>query len=398
MNDLTLIREKIIDLHCCILIPTYNNDRTLAKIIQGALLYTHEVIVINDGSTDTTLQILAAFPQIQVLNNPTNRGKGDALQKGFAFAIEKGFQYAITIDSDGQHFPEDIPAFINMIGQHPDSLIVGARNMKQEGIPGTSNFGHRFSKFWFKVETGISIADVQTGYRLYPLNEIKRFKHLYSKKFEFEVEIMVRLAWRDVRILSIPIKVYYAPAEERVSHFRKFRDFTRVSIMNTTLVLLALLWFRPLFFLKSLRKKSFREVIDEYIINSEDSNSKISLSMAVGMFTGVLPIWGWQMVTAFGIAHFFRLNKFVTVLASNISLPPILPVILYLSYLTGGWILGAGGTSVEYSSGFGLQWIKDNLIQYLLGSVIFGFILAVVVGSLTYLILRIFRQKAIPVK
>jgi glycosyltransferase involved in cell wall biosynthesis len=397
MNDLTLVRKKISDLQCCVLIPTYNNDRTLDDVIRRTLLYTSDIIVVNDGSTDSTPQILSAFHNIVVLNGQHNRGKGSALQKGFSYAISRGFRYAITIDSDGQHFPEDIPAFIDCISQNPDSLIMGIRDMSQKGVPGTSSFGHRFSIFWFKVETGLTVDDVQTGYRLYPLNEIQRFRHFYSRKYEFEVEIMVRLAWRGVKVTEVPVKIYYAPDNERVSHFRKVRDFTRVSIMNTLLVFLALLWFRPLSFFNNLRKKTIREVINEYVINSEDSNTKLSLSMALGMFTGVLPIWGWQMVTAFGLAHALKLNKFVTVVASNISIPPVLPLILYLSYITGGWVLGITNR-VQYSNEFGLAWIKENLIQYIIGSLVFGLILALGVGAVTYIFLRIFRNRAIMAK
>lgn len=398
MHDLTLARQKIADLHCCIIIPTYNNDRTLAKVIQGVLSYTSHIIVVNDGSTDNTLSILSTFPQIMVIPIEINSGKGLALRKGFAFAIVKGFRYAITIDSDGQHFVEDIPSFIEMIERNPDAMIVGARDMTQDGVPGTSSFGHRFSNFWFKVETGHPIEDVQTGYRLYPLFEIKKIKHFYSRKFEFEVEVLVRLAWRNVNVLSVPVRIYYAPKEERVSHFRKFRDFTRVSIVNTILVFMGVLWCRPLSFLKRLRKKTIQEIIDEYIMKSADSNSKISISLAVGMFMGVMPIWGWQMVAAFGTAYLFRLNKFVAVLASNISIPPLLPLILYFSYITGGWILGIQESTMKFSKEFGLQWLKENLIQYLLGSLVLGFILALVLGSITYVILSIFRKRVIPAK
>ncbi|MEI7982909.1 MAG: glycosyltransferase family 2 protein, partial [Bacteroidota bacterium] len=185
MHDLTLVRQKIADLRCCVIIPTYNNDLTLAKVVQGALAYTIHIIVVNDGSTDGTDHILRAFPQITVIRNEKNHGKGLALRKGFAFAIEKGFRYAITIDSDGQHFVEDIPAFLGLIEHNPDAMIVGARDMNQKGIPGTSTFGHRFSIFWFKVETGLPIADVQTGYRLYPLKKIKEISHFYTRKYEF---------------------------------------------------------------------------------------------------------------------------------------------------------------------------------------------------------------------
>ncbi len=392
MIDLSSVRQKFRELQCCVIIPTFNNDHALEEVIRGVLLYAQDVIVVNDGSTDRTPEILAGFPEVVVVTIPVNTGKGWALRMGFRAAIERGFRYAVTIDSDGQHFPDDLPAFLALIEKEPDSMILGARDMASDEVPGTSSFGHKFSIFWFKVETGITVLDVQTGYRLYPLHRIREIRWVVSRKYEYEVEILVRLAWRGVNVLSVPVRVYYAPPETRVSHFRKVRDFTRVSIANSILVFMALLWVRPLSFFKGLRKKSVREFFTEYIINSKDSNARLALSVSLGLFIGVTPIWGWQIVTAFGLAHLFRLNKFVTVTASNISLPPLLPLIIFVSYLLGGWVLGANVSAVQYSQGIGLQWIRENLVQYLVGSMIFAALLAIVFGPVSYLLLNIFRK------
>ena len=349
--------------------------------------------MVNDGSTDQTMSILDSFPVVQKINIPVNTGKGWALRQGFKHAIEKGYRYAITIDSDGQHFPDDLPLFLQMVEEHPDSMILGARDMASEEVPGTSSFGHKFSIFWFKVETGISVLDVQTGYRLYPLNKIKEIRWIVSRKYEYEVEILVRLAWKGIAVLSVPVKVYYAPKEIRISHFRKFRDFTRVSIANSILVFMALLWVRPFSFFKGLRKMSVRDFFREYIVNSNDSNAKLAKSVALGLFIGVTPIWGWQIVTTLGLAHLLRLNKFVAVTASNISLPPMLPFVIFFSYIVGGWVMGASTPGIQYSQGIGLQWIKDNLVQYLIGSFMLGIMLVLVFGPVSYFLLQFFRKK-----
>jgi glycosyltransferase involved in cell wall biosynthesis len=393
MPDVKRIQQQFIDLNCCVIIPTYNNEHALEKVIREVLKYTGRVIVVNDGSTDLTSSILELFPMLEIHNIQVNTGKGWALRQGFRHAIEEGYRYAITIDSDGQHFPEDLHLFLEAVEQQPDSMILGARDMTRQGIPGTSSFGHKFSIFWFKVETGINIPDVQTGYRLYPLDKLKEIGHIISKKYEYEVEILVRLAWRGVPVISVPVKVYYAPKETRVSHFRKFRDFTRVSIANSILVFMALLWVRPIGFFKGLRKKSVREFFQEYIINSGDSDAKLAKSVALGLFIGVTPIWGWQIVTTIGLAHLFRLNKFVAVTASNISLPPMLPFVIFLSYIIGGWVLGIKVAQLEYNTGIGLQWIRENLVQYLVGSLVLGITLVAVFWPITYFLLRLFRKK-----
>lgn len=392
MPEIFTIPDKMADLRCCVIIATYNNDRTLGDVIRETLVYCRDLIVVNDGSTDRTPEILQEWPQVHRIDVPQNQGKGWALRQGFSHAIEKGFRYAITLDSDGQHFPEDIPAFLERVETSPDSMIIGARNMNQEAVPGTSSFGHKFSIFWFKIETGQTVPDVQTGYRLYPLNCVRDLGRLYTKKYEFEVEVLVRLAWAGVKIHSVPVKVYYAPKELRVSHFRKFRDFSRVSVMNSILVFMALLWMRPSLFFRNLRKKSIREFIKKYIIDSSDSNIRLALSVGIGLFMGVFPIWGWQMMAAFGIAYVLRLNRFLTVAFSNISLPPVLPLILFASYYTGGLVLGHNSSTVAYTSGIDFHWIKSNIVQYVVGSVVFGAVVGTVFGLITYLLLSVFRK------
>lgn len=387
------MNEEVSQQDWCVIIPTYNNSHALADVIHGIRRFTPNIIVVNDGSTDQTRSILEAQHGITILNHAKNQGKGKALQDGFRFAIKAGYRYAITIDSDGQHFPEDIPAFLKKSITNPDSMIVGARNMDQEEVPGTSNFGHNFSIFWYKVETGLTIPDVQTGFRLYPLKKLAEINHFYTPKYEFEVEILVRLAWRGVPVTSVPVNVYYAPREMRVSHFRKFRDFTRVSITNATLVFIALLWIRPLSFFRSLGKKSMKEFFRQYVINSSDSNARLAFSVALGLFIGVAPIWGWQILTTLGLSHLFKLNKFVAVTCSNISLPPMLPVIIFISYILGGWIPGGNTDNLDFSSTFSLDRIADNLIQYVIGSFILGALLALVFGSVTYVLLKIFRKQ-----
>jgi len=391
MSEFEQSRQRFKELKCCIVIPTYNNDKTLEQVIRDVLEYSEDVIVVNDGATDHTVDILNKFGSLRAINIPKNRGKGYALRLGFHYAFKQGFRYAITIDSDGQHYADDLLKFIDKIEQVPDSVIIGARNMEHDSVPVTSSFGHKFSIFWFRIETGLKVPDIQSGYRLYPLEKMDKMR-FFGRKFEFEVEVLAKLAWKNVNITSVPVKVYYAPKGERVSHFRKVHDFTRVSIANTLLVFTALLWVNPFRFITALRKKSIRKFIQEYIINSSDSNMKIAVSVTVGVFIGVFPVWGFQMLVAFGIAYFLKLNKFVTVTASNISMPPMLPFILFLSYITGGLIIGYNKHTLKYSSGITIEWVKENLVQYLLGSLIFGIIAAVVLGTITYFLLKTFRK------
>jgi glycosyltransferase involved in cell wall biosynthesis len=239
----------------CVLIPTFNNATTLERVLRDVLEYTNQVIVVNDGSTDQTSQILKSFEGITVVSYTTNKGKGYALRQGFRKAVEKGYDYAVTIDSDGQHYADDLPLFIEKLKSYSRAVIVGARNMDQASVPGKSSFGNKFSNFWFKIETGLTMHDTQSGFRLYPVRLLKDFTFL-TRKYEFEIEVMVRAAWRGLDIVEVPVKVFYPEKEKRVSHFRPFRDFTRISVLNTFLVTIAFLWIKPRDLFRSIKKKT----------------------------------------------------------------------------------------------------------------------------------------------
>lgn len=239
----------------CVLIPTYNNAATIGKVIDGVLEYTNQIIVVNDGSTDETAEILSRYPEVSVVTYGRNKGKGFALRTGFRHAAERGYRYAISIDSDGQHYPDDLPKFIQALEHHPRAIIIGARNMNQSSVPGKSSFGNNFSNFWFRLETGIKVSDTQSGYRLYPVKDLESMRFI-TRKYEFEIEVLVRAAWSGIEIVQVPVNVFYPTKEERVSHFRPFRDFTRISILNTFLVLITFLYIKPRDFFRSIKKKT----------------------------------------------------------------------------------------------------------------------------------------------
>lgn len=229
----------------CVLMPTYNNAGTLRDVVERVLRFCADVIVVNDGCTDISADILASFGEkITVVDYGKNRGKGYALKQGFKKAKELDFEYAITIDSDGQHFPEDIPLFIKALEQHPNALIVGSRNLNEENMPGKNTFANKFSNFWFKIQTGVNLPDTQTGFRLYPLKNLQNLSFLTSR-YEAELELLVGAAWRGTDLIPIKINVFYPKAEERVSHFRPFWDFLRISVLNTFLCVLAVVYGLP---------------------------------------------------------------------------------------------------------------------------------------------------------
>lgn len=243
--DTGILKKTMRNHGICVVIPTYNNAGTLHSVITETLRYCSDVIVVNDGSTDATRGILQTIRNIDVVDYPRNEGKGTALKRGFRHAMSRGFRYAITLDSDGQHYPEDIAGFVQAIVEHPEALVVGERDLSGVDINAQSSFANKFSNFWFRVQTGLRLRDTQTGFRAYPLQRLRGLG-LLTSRYEAELELLVFSAWHGTPILSIPIGVFYPPQCERVSHFRPVWDFTRISILNTILCVLAVVYGLPM--------------------------------------------------------------------------------------------------------------------------------------------------------
>jgi glycosyltransferase involved in cell wall biosynthesis len=229
----------------CIVIPAYNCEKTIRQVVSSALEYVANVIVVNDGSIDNTINVLSPLEeQIVILSYPKNKGKGYALKQGFNEAVRRGFAYALTIDADGQHQIEDITTFLSAMQQAPEALIVGARSFNHPNMPQGNIFANKFSNFWFTLQTADKCPDTQSGYRLYPLNKMKQMRP-FTQRYEAELELLVRCAWKNISILTVPIQVHYPSKEERNSHFRPKKDFIRISLLNTLLCILAILYGYP---------------------------------------------------------------------------------------------------------------------------------------------------------
>ncbi|WP_294670816.1 DUF2062 domain-containing protein [uncultured Fluviicola sp.] len=380
---------SITSINGCVIIPTYNNERTLERVIREVLEHVPAecVIIVNDGATDSTPEILKAFEnEVTILMNEVNKGKGYSLRKAFKFAKEKGYENALTIDSDGQHYPSDIPVLIEQAILCPGAVIMGSRNMEQEGVPQKSSFGNKFSNFWFKVETWITLPDTQTGFRIYPLKPLKKI-WLFTNKFELEIEVIVKLAWRFVPFVAVPIQVKYDPSE-RVSHFRPARDFTRISILNTFLVLTALIWYYP----RKLFSVRTWNVIKHEAIKPEESNFRKALSIGFGFFMGIVPLWGFQLLIGIPLAILFRMNKVLFIAAANISIPPMIPFIIYGSFICGQLFL-TGTTNTTQLTDLSLEAIRKNVYQYAIGACIFATIAFIASFLVSFILLKIFRKE-----
>lgn len=239
----------------CAVIPTYQNAKTLLKVVADVHRVVDTVFVVDDGSNDGTAALLDKAtgnerPE-KVLTHPKNCGKGAALKTGLTYARQQGFRYAVTVDADGQHRADDIPALLKAVEEEPDALAIGSRGLQHENMPAKSTFANRFSNFWFALQTLQRLPDTQSGLRVYPLRYLHGLRWM-SARYEAELTLLVFSAWAGVKLLPVPVSVYYPPRDQRVTHFRPGRDFTRISVLNTLLCFLMVVYGWPRIFCRQI--------------------------------------------------------------------------------------------------------------------------------------------------
>ena len=241
----------------CAVIPTYQNAKTLLKVVADVHRVVDTVFVVDDGSNDGTAALLDKAtgnerPE-KVLTHPKNCGKGAALKTGLTYARQQGFRYAVTVDADGQHRADDIPALLKAVEEEPDALAIGSRGLQHENMPAKSTFANRFSNFWFALQTLQRLPDTQSGLRVYPLRRLHGLRWM-SARYEAELTLLVFSAWAGVKLLPVPVSVYYPPRDQRVTHFRPGRDFTRISVLNTLLCFLMMVYGWPRIFCRQIAR------------------------------------------------------------------------------------------------------------------------------------------------
>ena len=223
--------------------PTFNNSGSVSGLIQELSKLGYPLLVIDDGSEIPVESLCSgvSLPKTTILRHDVNLGKGAALRNAFQWARQHGFSHVVTVDADGQHFPSDVSKLAQISLKHPESLILGCRDMDSPlsgHVPGSSKFGRDFSDFWIAIESGKRVRDSQSGLRCYPLANLPD-NSCWSVRYDFEVEIMTRWLWRRGAVISQDIAVHYP--KNRVSSFRPIVDNTRLTWLHTRLCVLRVL-------------------------------------------------------------------------------------------------------------------------------------------------------------
>ena len=219
------------DFRTIAVVPAFNEVSTIVDIVERTVRHADEVIVVDDGSDDGTPEILDAL-DIPVIRHSTNLGKGASLLDGFHAALARGATHVVTVDADGQHRPEDIPALVQTALQNPGKIVIGSRMADRESFPNARYQANQIANFWISWASGYVIEDSQSGFRLYPSGFLRNLPARYRRRsgFALESELLIDAARQGWRSVAVPVPAIYDSAH-RPSYFRPVLDITRIVIM-----------------------------------------------------------------------------------------------------------------------------------------------------------------------
>jgi uncharacterized protein (DUF2062 family) len=394
-----------------VLLPTYDNAERLPAVLLDAAALDRPLLVIDDGCTDETPARLDAFaadhPHVTLHRraHPRNRGKGAALQTGFAAAAELGYTHAATMDTDGQHRAADAAALIDTASQHPSALVLGQREVNDPAYPKASRLGRQFSNLAILLASGRRVDDSQCGLRVYPLGLVQAVP-CRAGRYGYEAEILTRGGWAGCPLLQVPIATIYPPGDERVSHFRPLRDTLHGFALHGRLLLRALIPLRfkrwpdtqatpadttsakPSWWRRLLAWLDPRRLVEQ-ARRDRVSQMSVAAGLGLGGFVANLPLYPVQTFVALYLAKRLHVHPVSTVLGTQIAFPPLGFALIFGGiYLGHVLLMGAPPRLADFSA---IDWssftqVRALMHEYFLSWWIGGVIFGVVIGLAMFLL------------
>ena len=378
--------------------PTYNHIGTLLQVLRKVEAVGLPIIVVNDGSTDATasrlIEAAAEAWQVpfHVVTHEHNQGKAAALHTGFSRAKQLGFTHVATIDTDGQHEASELPLLLAIAAAEPCALVVGERSDQLPGYPRGSLWGRRFSNLGIFLSSGHRISDSQCGLRVYPLALIETVP-CKARRYAFETEIITRAVWAGWPVRGVPITSFYAPRQERISHFLTWRDTTRCVLLQLRLLGRAVLpwrhrrtcptslstaetWARKRGQWRQYLRSISPSRLWAQVRRDATSRSSLAAALAIGTFIANLPVYPFQSLAALYVARRFHLQPLAVLTGSLLSTPPIGPLLIVLAIIVGHLLLHAGLPELsqlqvtDLSSALSL--LGSLAVEWMVGSLVVG--------------------------
>ncbi len=374
-----------------VVIAHYNHQGTLAEVARACRAVWPHVLVVDDGSTVSPEPLLKNI-DVHFIRQTPNQGKGAALRAGASWARKHAFTHIITIDADAQHNPAEIPLFVSAATQEPQDIIIGVRQF-DKSVPFASRFGRKFGNFWVHMQTGKAVHDIQSGFRCYPLNILEVLK-TWSKRYAFEVEIVVRALWAGFAVQEVPVSVVYT--DERISHFSAWKDNLRLTVLNTYLTLRSMVPLAHRQYTQvegQLQKQTYRQMLRNNLA-APGSVWRNATSAAWGIFCGSIAVPGVRQVWLFGGAGWWNLNRLLCVGFEKLCVGPFVPALC----VEVGYYMRHGHFLTQFNMTTLGRQILQRVWEWVLGSILvapcLAFLTLVLVAGVGWILQRSLHEHA----
>ena len=376
-------------------VPAYNCSATAADVARKCRELLPQVLVVDDGSADADLQGLLGGTDITVLRHAENRGKGAALATALQHVLERGGTHMVTIDADGQHLPGDLPGLLSGVRADGAAIVIGCRHFGTPNVPAGSRFGRRFSNMWVKLETGVTLDDTQSGFRVYPVRYISQLG-LGGRHYDFEIEVLTRGIWAGLDVAEVPVSVVYPPPGERISHFRPFVDNLRLSLMHARLVGRRLVPWPHRKLVQPTDRPSRLALLRnpfsclKMLLRENATPSGLAVAAAVGTVLAVLPLVGFHSIAILYASARLHLNKVMALSIQNLYAPPFVPFLC----IEAGYFLRHGKWWTDFSRETILESIHLRVFEWFIGSLVLAPIFAAIAAGVTFAAARALSRRA----